>query len=110
MCMTLTTSEPGEQSVPCQRYNNNYCKYKDSKKYSGSASAGESSLNYYSGDSPHLHYRCFFCHLCIFFPVYLLVALVISYTFHIIIIIIIIVVVVVKDRDLEIEKGQVGLP
>ena len=68
--------------------------------------------NYYSGDSPHLHYRCFFLPSLYFFPVYLLVALVISYTFHIIIIIIIIivVVVVVKDRDLEIEKGQVGLP
>ena len=52
----------------------------------------------------------FFLPSLYFFPVYLLVALVISYTFHIIIIIIIIVVVVVKDRDLEIEKGQVGLP
>ena len=66
--------------------------------------------NYYSGDSPYLHYRCFFLPSLYFFPVYLLVALVISYIFHIIIIIIIVVVVVVKDRDLEIEKGQVGLP
>ena len=66
--------------------------------------------NYYSEDSPALALPLFFLPSLYFFSVYLLVALVISYTFHIIIIIIIIIVVVVKDRNLEIEKGQVGLP
>ena len=59
--MTLTTSEPGEQSVPGQRCN-----------------IVRTLL--------HLHYCRIFLPPLYFFPVYLLVALVISYTFHIIII------------------------
>ena len=61
------TSKPGEQSVPGQRCND--C----------------------SEDSPALALLLYFLPSLYFFPVYLLVALVISYTFHIIIIIIIII-------------------
>ena len=47
----------------------------------------------YSEDSPALALLLNFLPIFVFFPVYLLVALVISYTFHIIIIIIIIIII-----------------